>query len=73
MMIANCKRRASRHGHNSFHEAAMRRLRPDPVPDELINKILQAAQWAPRRGNTQRWRFLLVEDPRDQEEGAGLL
>ena len=25
----------------------MRRLKPDPVPDELINKILQAAQWAP--------------------------
>jgi nitroreductase len=24
----------------------MRRLKPDPVPDELLNKILQAAQWA---------------------------
>ena len=36
---------------------AMRRLKPDPVPDELINKILQAAQWAPSGGNTQRWRF----------------
>ena len=36
---------------------AMRRLKPDPVPDDLINKILQAAQWAPSGGNTQRWRF----------------
>ena len=52
---------------------AMRRLKPDPVPDELINKILQAGQWAPSGGNTQRWRFLVVKDPRDQEEGAGLL
>src|SRR5438477_2690313 len=42
---------------------AMRRLKPDPVPDELINKILQAAQWAPSGGNTQRWRFLVVKDP----------
>jgi len=42
---------------------AMRRLKPDPVPDEMINKILQAGQWAPSGGNTQRWRFLVVKDP----------
>lgn len=33
---------------------AMRRLKPDPVRDALINKILQVAQWAPSGGNTQR-------------------
>src|SRR5579872_7456282 len=42
---------------------SMRRLKPDPVPDELINKILQAGQWAPNGGNTQRWRFMVVKDP----------
>jgi len=42
---------------------AMRRLKPEVVPDELIKKILQAAQWAPSGGNTQRWRFLVVKDP----------
>ena len=42
---------------------AMRRLKPDPVPDALINQILQAGQWAPSGGNTQRWRFLVVKDP----------
>ena len=41
---------------------AMRRLKPDPVPDELINKILQAGQWAPSGGNSQTWRFLVVKD-----------
>src|SRR5437764_14041605 len=41
---------------------AMRRLKPDPVPDDLIQKILQAGQWAPSGGNTQRWRFLVVRD-----------
>ena len=41
----------------------MRRPKPDPVPDELINKILQAAQWTPSDGNTQRWRFPVVRDP----------
>jgi nitroreductase len=42
---------------------AMRRLKPDPVPDDLIHKILEAGQWAPSGGNTQRWRFLVVKDP----------
>jgi nitroreductase len=42
---------------------AMRRLKPDPVPDELIAKILQAGVCAPNGGNIQRWRFLVVKDP----------
>jgi nitroreductase len=42
---------------------AMRRLRPDPVPDALIAKILQAGLCAANGGNTQRWRFLVIKDP----------
>ena len=42
---------------------AMRRLKPDPIPDQLINTILQAGQWAPSGGNNQTWRFLVVKDP----------
>jgi nitroreductase len=42
---------------------AMRRLKPDPVPDELIRKILEAGICAANGGNTQRWRFLVVKDP----------
>jgi nitroreductase len=42
---------------------AMRRLKPDPVPDELIHKILRAGIAAANGGNTQRWRFLVVKDP----------
>jgi len=41
---------------------AMRRLKPDPVPDELISKILHAGICAPNGGNTQRWRFLVIKD-----------
>ena len=33
---------------------AMRRLKPDPVPDALIAKILRAGVCAPNGGNTQR-------------------
>ena len=42
---------------------AMRRLKPDPVPDALIRKILLAGQAAASGGNAQRWRFLVLKDP----------
>jgi len=42
---------------------AMRRLKPDPVPDALIRRILEAGACAPNGGNAQRWRFLVVKDP----------
>jgi nitroreductase len=41
---------------------AMRRLKPDPVPDALIRRIIEAGQCAPNGANTQRWRFLLIKD-----------
>ena len=41
---------------------AMRRLKPDPVPDELVHKILAAGQAAASGGNNQRWRFLVIKD-----------
>ena len=41
---------------------AMRRVRPDPIPYEVQAKILDAAIRAPSGGNTQNWRFLLVDD-----------
>jgi nitroreductase len=42
---------------------AMRRLKPDPVPDALIRKILEAGVCAANGGNYQRWRFMVVKDP----------
>ena len=41
---------------------AMRRLKPDPVPDALIRRILEAGIGAANGGNFQRWRFLVVKD-----------
>jgi nitroreductase len=35
-------------------------LRDKPVPDELIEKILEAARWAPSAGNSQPWEFLVI-------------
>jgi nitroreductase/uncharacterized protein YciI len=41
---------------------AMRRLRPDPVPDELIEKLIWAATRASNPGNSQGWDFVVVRD-----------
>src|SRR5512142_417073 len=41
---------------------AMRRLRPDPVPRELLERLVEAATWAPNAGNEQRFGYLVVTD-----------
>ena len=47
---------------------AMRRLKPDPVPDALVRKILEAGVCAPNGGNTQRWRFLVIKDTKIKQQ-----
>jgi nitroreductase len=42
---------------------AMRRVRPDPIPERVQARILDAAIRAPSGGNSQNWRFLLIDDP----------
>src|SRR6266478_9777512 len=51
---------------------SMRRLKPDPVSNELIRKILEAGVCAPSGGNMQRWRFLVIRDPRIKETVGAL-
>ena len=51
---------------------SMRRLKPDPVPNELIRKILEASVCAPSGGNMQRWRFLVIRDLKIKETVGAL-
>jgi nitroreductase len=39
---------------------AVRRLRPDPIPADVLDRVLQAACWAPTGGNMQPWRIIVV-------------
>jgi nitroreductase len=41
---------------------AIRRLRPDPVPPELIRKVCEAGTFAPSGGNRQPWSFVAVSE-----------
>jgi len=41
---------------------AMRRVKPDPILEDVQKQILDAAIRAPSGGNMQGWRFILVDD-----------
>ena len=51
-------------------QRAMRRLRTDDVPDDLLWKILDTAIRAPSGGNRQPWNFLVVRDPEKKRKIA---
>jgi nitroreductase len=41
---------------------SIRQFKTDPVPDEYIEKIIEAARWAPSGFNLQPWEFVVVRD-----------
>ncbi|MGH2785051.1 MAG: nitroreductase family protein [Actinomycetota bacterium] len=45
-------------------QRAVRRVKPDPVDDELIKKILGLAIKAPSGSNQQGWEWIVVRDPK---------
>ena len=56
-----------------YSARALRRFKPDPVPEEVLAKILDAAIRAPSAGNAQNWAFVVVRDPEQRRRlGADL-
>jgi nitroreductase len=51
---------------------SIRKFRPDPVPDELILKILDVARYAPSARNSQPWVFIVVKDPEIKKKLANV-
>ena len=58
---------AARAGFDLYEAAsttrAVRRLRPDPIPEPVLRRVLEAATWAPSGGNLQPWHVIAVRDP----------
>jgi nitroreductase len=44
-------------------QRAIRRLKPDPVDDALLLKLIELALKAPTGSNAQNWEFIVVRDP----------
>ena len=55
-----------------YSARALRRLKPDPVPEEIITRILDAAIRAPSAGNAQNWAFIVVRDA-EQRRRLGMI
>jgi len=47
---------------------SIQRFKPDPIPDEYVDKIIEAARWAPSGGNSQPWEFVVVRKPELREK-----
>ena len=52
---------------------SVRKYKTDPVPEEYLRTVFEAARWAPSWANTQCWRFVLVTRPETKEEIAQAL
>ena len=51
---------------------AMRRIKPDPVPEDLLLKLIDAANQAPSGSNMQTGRWIIVRDPAQKQKLAEL-
>ena len=40
----------------------VRQFKPDPVPDEIVTKLLQVGLWSPSSRNRQPWHFVVIQD-----------
>lgn len=45
-----------------------RRFKPDAVPEEDLNAVLEAARWAPSGDNQQPWKFIIIKDQKVMEQ-----
>lgn len=44
-------------------QRALRHMKPDPVPDALLRRVLESAIKAPSGANRQPWEFVVIRDP----------
>ena len=46
---------------------SIRRYQPEPVPDDVLRRVLEAATWAPSAHNRQPWRFVVLTESSKRE------
>jgi nitroreductase len=54
-----------------YSTRALRRFKPDPIPDELLFQVFDAAVRAPSGGNAQDWRFVVIADAAAKQQIQG--
>jgi nitroreductase len=52
----------------AIHERrSVRKYRSDPIPDEILFGVLEAARQSPSWANKQVWRFIIIRNPQIKE------
>jgi nitroreductase len=51
---------------------SIRKFKSDPIPEDQLNRVLEAARLAPSAGNRQPWRFVVVKDENTRSKLAEL-
>jgi coenzyme F420-0:L-glutamate ligase / coenzyme F420-1:gamma-L-glutamate ligase len=52
---------------NILQRRSLRRYKSDPVPREIIERLLTAAIWSPSAHNRQPWRFAVIQESTQKE------
>src|SRR5258708_28982555 len=50
------------------NRTSVRKLKPDPIPDDSVSKVLEAGRWAMSGANGQPWDFIVVKEPAVKKE-----
>jgi nitroreductase len=52
---------------------SIRQYTQEPVSEDQVNQILEAGRWAPSRGNSQPWKFIVLKDDQIRRELAEVI
>ncbi len=52
---------------------SVRAFTADPVPDESVDKIIEAARWAPSGANSQPWEFVVIRGQETKDRLAAIV
>ncbi len=47
---------------------SIRKFKPDPISDEWVEKMIEAARWAQSGANAQPWEFIVIKDKKIKDE-----
>jgi nitroreductase len=72
------RRKRPKMGYQEFLDLVQRRrstrsFTADPVPEDLVDQIIEAARWAPSGANSQPWEFVVVRDKEMKDRIAGFV
>ena len=52
---------------------SVRKYTQEPVSDEQLRQILEAGRWAPSRGNSQPWKFIVMKNDQVRKDLAAVI